>query len=146
MVSQRTPRGLIHHSDRGSQYLSIVYTERLAAEGGVTSVGSRGDSYDNALAESVIGLYKAELIFNRGPWRTVEDVELATLAWVHWWNTTRLHSAVGHVPPAEFERRWLEANRSGALSGSRSDANGAGGRKTPEESSPEQLVLGPLVN
>ncbi len=95
--------GLVHHSDQGVQYLSIVYTERLAAEGAVTSVGSRGDSYDNALAESVIGLYKSELIFNRGPWRTVEDVELATLAWVHWWNMTRLHSALGDVPPDEFE-------------------------------------------
>ena len=95
--------GLVHHSDQGVQYLSIVYTERLAAEGAVTSVGSRGDSYDNALAESVIGLYKTELIFNCGPWRTVEDVELATLAWVHWWNTTRLHSALGDVPPDEFE-------------------------------------------
>jgi putative transposase len=95
--------GLVHHSDRGVQYLSIVYTERLATEGGVTSVGSVGDSYDNALAESVIGLYKSELIYNRGPWRTVEDVELATLAWVHWWNTTRLHSAIGDVPPDEFE-------------------------------------------
>ena len=69
----------------------------------MTSVGSRGDSYDNALAESVIGLYKSELIHNRGPWRTVEDVELATLSWVHWWNTTRLHSAIGDVPPDEFE-------------------------------------------
>ncbi len=138
--------GLIHHSDRGSQYLSIVYTERLAAEGGVTSVGSRGDSYDNALAESVIGLYKSELISNRGPWRTVEDVELATLAWVYWWNTTRLHSAVGHVPPAEFERRWLEGNRNGVLSGSRSDAAQVGDRNTPEESSPQQLVFGPVVN
>ncbi len=95
--------GLVHHSDRGSQYLSIVYTERLAEERAVTSVGSRGDSYDNALAESVIGLYKSELIFNRGPWRTVEDVELATLGWVHWWNTSRLHSAIGNVPPTEFE-------------------------------------------
>ena len=95
--------GLVHHSDRGCQYLAIVYTERLAAEQAVTSVGSRGDSYDNALAESVIGLYKSELIFNRGPWRTVEDVELATLGWVYWWNTSRLHSAIGNVPPAEFE-------------------------------------------
>lgn len=67
------------------------------------SVGSVGDSYDNALAESVIGLYKSELIYNRGPWRTVDSVELATLAWVHWWNTTRLHSAIGDVPPVEFE-------------------------------------------
>jgi putative transposase len=69
----------------------------------VTSVGSRGDSYDNALAETIIGLYKAELITMQGPWRTIEDVELATLGWVHWWNTARLHSAIGNVPPAEFE-------------------------------------------
>ena len=95
--------GLIHHSDRGVQYLSIRYTERLAAEGAVTSVGSRGDSYDNAMAESIIGLYKCELITMRGPWRTVDDVELATLSWVHWWNSTRLHSAIGDVPPDEFE-------------------------------------------
>jgi putative transposase len=95
--------GLIHHSDRGVQYLSIRYTERLAAEGAITSVGSRGDSYDNAMAESIIGLYKSELITMRGPWRTVDDVELATLSWVHWWNTTRLHSAIGHIPPDEFE-------------------------------------------
>lgn len=95
--------GLVHHSDRGVQYLSIRYTERLAAEGAVTSVGSRGDSYDNAMAESTIGLYKSELVTMRGPWRTVEDVELATLGWVHWWNTTRLHSAIGDIPPAEFE-------------------------------------------
>jgi putative transposase len=95
--------GLVHHSDRGVQYLSIRYTERLAAEGAVTSVGSRGDSYDNAMAESIIGLYKSELITMRGPWRIVDDVELATLSWVHRWNTTRLHSAIGHVPPDEFE-------------------------------------------
>ena len=95
--------GLVHHSDRGVQYLSIVYTERLAETGAVTSVGSRGDSYDNALAESVIGLYKAELITMRGPWRTIEDVELSTLGWVHWFNTQRLHSAIGNIPPAEYE-------------------------------------------
>jgi putative transposase len=95
--------GLVHHSDRGVQYLSIVYTERLAEAGAVTSVGSRGDSYDNALAETLIGLFKAELITMQGPWRTVEDVELATLGWVHWWNTVRLHSAIGNIPPAEFE-------------------------------------------
>ena len=99
----QTLEGLVHHSDRGVQYLSIRYTERLAAEGAVTSVGSRGDSYDNAMAESIIGLYKSELITMRGPWRTVDDVELATLCWVHWWNTTRLHSAIGHLPPDEFE-------------------------------------------
>jgi putative transposase len=95
--------GLVHHSDRGVQYLSIRYTQRLAAEGAVTSVGSRGDSYDNAMAESTIGLYKSELITMRGPWRTVDDVELATLGWVHWWNTSRLHSAIGDMPPADFE-------------------------------------------
>ncbi len=94
---------MLRRPPESAQYLAIVYTERLAEEGAVTSVGSPGDSYDNALAESVIGLYKSELIFNRGPWRTVEDVELATLAWVHWWNTARLHSAIGNVPPAEFE-------------------------------------------
>ena len=98
-----TLEGLVHHSDRGVQYLSIRYTERLAAEGAVTSVGSRGDSYDNAMAESIIGLYKSELITSSGPWRSVDDVELATLSWVHWWNTTRLHSAIGHIPPDEFE-------------------------------------------
>ena len=86
-----------------AQYLSIRYTERLAVEGAVTSVGSRGDSYDNAMAESIIGLYKSELITMRGPWRSVDDVELATLSWVHWWNTTRLHSAIGNAPPDEFE-------------------------------------------
>jgi putative transposase len=100
---QHSLAGLVHHSDRGVQYLSIRYTERLAAEGAVTSVGSRGDSYDNAMAESIIGLYKSELITMRGPWRTVDDVELATLSWVHWWNTARLHSAISHLPPDEFE-------------------------------------------
>ena len=98
--------GLVHHSDRGVQYLSIRYTERLARAGVVNSVGSKGDSFDNALAETVNGLYKAELIHRRGPWRTVEDVELATSAWVHWWNTSRLHGACGHVPPAEYEAAY----------------------------------------
>src|SRR5664280_2906512 len=95
--------GLVHHSDRGVQYLSIRYTERLADEGAVTSVGSKGDSYDNALAETVNGLYKTELIRAQGPWRTVDQVELATAAWVAWWNDQRLHSACGDIPPAEFE-------------------------------------------
>jgi putative transposase len=95
--------GLIHHSDRGVQYLAIRYTERLAEAGAVCSVGSRGDSYDNALAEAVNGLYKAEVIRKRGPWRSLEQVELATAEWVDWWNHTRLHSAIGDVPPAEFE-------------------------------------------
>jgi len=94
---------LVHHSDRGVQYLSIRYTERLAEVDAVASVGSKGDSYDNALAESVNGLYKAELINRQGPWQTTEQVEAATAAWVHWWNRERLHTACGDVPPAEFE-------------------------------------------
>ncbi len=98
--------GLVHHSDRGVQYLAIRYTERLADEGAVTSVGSRGDSYDNALAESVNGLYKTELIRARGPWRMADQVELATAAWVAWWNADRLHSACGDIPPAEFETAY----------------------------------------
>jgi putative transposase len=88
-----------------------VYTERLAEVGAFTSVGSRGDSYDNAMAETVIGLYKSELITAQGPWRCADDVELATLAWVHWWNTARLHSAIGHVPPAEFEANYYRDKR-----------------------------------
>jgi transposase InsO family protein len=95
--------GLVHHSDRGSQYLAIRYTERLAEAGAVTSVGSRGDSYDNALAETIIGLYKTELIRRRGPWRGIDDVEYATLEWVDWFNQRRLLEPIGHVPPAEFE-------------------------------------------
>ena len=95
--------GLVHHSDRGVQYLSIRYTERLAEAGVVTSVGSRGDSYDNAMAESVNGLYKTELVRKRGPWRGLEDLELATLEWVDWYNHRRISSVIGYVPPAEFE-------------------------------------------
>jgi putative transposase len=95
--------GLVHHSDRGSQYLAIRYTERLAEAGAVTSVGSRGDSYDNALAETIIGLYKTELIRRRGPWKGMDDVEYATLEWVDWFNHRRLLEPIGHVPPAEFE-------------------------------------------
>lgn len=86
-----------------AQYLSIRYTDRLADAGAVTSVGSKGDSYDNALAEAVNGLFKAELIRRRGPWRSVDDVELATLDWVDWWNNRRLHSACDYLPPAEYE-------------------------------------------
>jgi putative transposase len=97
--------GLVHHSDRGVQYLSIRYTERLAEAGIATSVGSRGDSYDNALAETMNGLYKAELVYRRGPWRGCEDLELATLEWVDWFNNRRLFGALGYVPPAEYERR-----------------------------------------
>jgi putative transposase len=105
---------LVQHSDRGVQYLSVRYTQRLADEGAVTSVGSKGDSYDNALAEAVNSLYKAELIGPRGPWRTAEQVELATLAWVQWWNQRRLHGALDHIPPAEHEAlyyRQLEQSK-----------------------------------
>jgi putative transposase len=102
----RALAGLIHHSDRGGQYLAIRYTERLADAGVVNSVGSKGDSFDNALAETVNGLYKAELIDRQGAWRSVEDVEAATARWVHWWNTDRLHSACGDVPPAEYEAAY----------------------------------------
>jgi putative transposase len=105
---------LVHHSDRGVQYLAIRYTQRLADEGAVASVGSRGDSYDNALAEAVNSLYKAELIGRHGPWRTAEQVELATLAWVTWWNQRRLHGALDHLPPAEHEAlyyRQLEQSK-----------------------------------
>jgi len=98
--------GLVHHSDRGVQYLAVRYTERLADEGAVTSVGSKGDSFDNALAETVNGLYKTELIRAQGPWRTADQVELATAAWVAWWNEQRLHSACGDMPPAEFEAAY----------------------------------------
>jgi len=98
---------LVHHSDRGSQYLAIRYTERLAEAEAVSSVGSKGDSYDDALAETVNGLYKTELIRrHQGPWRSADEVELATAAWVHWWNTERLHEACGYLPPAEFEAAY----------------------------------------
>jgi putative transposase len=108
----QTLAGLVHHSDRGVQYLAIRYTERLGEIGAVRSVGSRGDSYDNALAESVHGLYKTELIHRRGPWRSLDQVELATAEWVDWYNWRRLHGALDDIPPAEFEalyRRRLEA-------------------------------------
>ena len=98
--------GLIHHSDRGVQYLSIRYTERLAEAGIEPSVGSVGDSYDNALAESVIGLFKTEVIRRQGPWRGLEDVEFATLTWVDWFNNRRLLEPIGDIPPREFEEMW----------------------------------------
>ena len=108
--SRRTQEvtGLIHHSDRGSQYLAIRYTERLAQAGAVPSVGSRGDSYDNALAESFNGLYKAELIRHDGPGRGLEDVEYATLEYVHWFNHRRLHGELGLITPAEFEATFVQ--------------------------------------
>jgi putative transposase len=97
---------LVHHSDRGVQYLSIRYTERLAAAGIELSVGSTGDSYDNALAETVIGLFKTEEIYRRGPWKGLEDVEFATLEWVAWYNGHRPLEPLGYVPPAEFEQAY----------------------------------------
>ena len=95
--------GLVHHSDRGVQYLSIRSTERLAENRVVASVGSRGDSFDNALAETIIGLYKTELVRNRGPWKGLDDLELATLEWVDWFNHRRLFHELGRIPPAEHE-------------------------------------------
>jgi transposase InsO family protein len=99
---------LVHHSDRGSQYVSIRYTERLAEAGIEPSVGSRGDSYDNALAETINGLYKTELIHRRAPWKTRESVELATLEWVHWFNHIRLLEPIGYIPPAEAEANYWQ--------------------------------------
>jgi putative transposase len=98
--------GLVHHSDRGSQYVSIRYSERLAEAGIEPSVGSVGDSYDNALAETINGLYKAEVIHRRGPWRSFEAVEFATLTWVDWFNNRRLLEPIGNIPPAEAEQRY----------------------------------------
>ncbi len=97
---------LVHHSDRGVQYLSIRYTERLAEAGVEPSVGSVGDSYDNALAESVIGLYKTEIIRREGPWRNLEAVELTTLRWVDWFNNRRLLEPIGNIPPVEYEQEY----------------------------------------
>jgi putative transposase len=102
--------GLIHHTDAGAQYTSIALTERLAAAGATPSVGTVGDAYDNALAESVIGLYKTELIKPRGPWRTAEQVELATLEYVDWFNHRRLYESCGDVPPAELEEAYYSHN------------------------------------
>lgn len=107
--------GLVHHSDRGVQYLSIRYTERLQEVGVEPSVGSTGDSYDNAMAESIIGLYKTEVIHARGPWRSLDAVEYATLEWVDWFNNPRLLEPIGHVPPAEFEREYYRLNVGQAL-------------------------------
>ena len=106
---------LIHHSDRGSQYVSIRYSERLAEAGIEPSVGSKGDSYDNALAETINGLYKAELIHRRGPWKTKESVELATLEWVSWFNHHRLLGPIGYIPPAEAEENYYRQLASQAV-------------------------------
>ena len=107
--SRSNVQGVIHHSDRGSQYLSIKYSERLAEAGAEPSVGSRGDSYDNALAETIIGLYKTEVVHRRGPWRNLDALEYATLEWVDWFNHRRLLEPIGNVPPAELEVTYYQS-------------------------------------
>lgn len=107
--------GVVHHSDRGSQYLSIRYSERLAEAGAQPSVGSVGDSYDNALAETIIGLFKAEVIHHRGPWRNLDAVEYATLEWVDWFNERRLLEPIGNIPPAELEAKYHQSQSTGQL-------------------------------
>lgn len=106
------PKGVTHHSDHGSQYLSIRYTDRLAEAGFRASVGSVGDSYDNALAETINGLYKAEVIHKDGPWRSLDEVEQATLTWVDWFNHRRLLRPIGDIPPAEFEMLYYQQTES----------------------------------
>ncbi len=106
--SRNGTEGLVHHSDRGSQYLSIRYTDRLAQANIDASVGSVGDSYDNALAETINGLYKTEVIRRRGPWKNIEAVEYATLEWVDWFNNRRLLEPIGNVPPVEYEMMYYE--------------------------------------
>jgi len=106
---------LVHHSDQGVQYLSIRYTERLAEAGIEPSVGSRGDAYDNAMAESVIGLYKTELILRKGPWKNSEDVEFKTLEWVDWFNNRRLLEPIGYVPPVEYEAMYYQQQMAPAM-------------------------------
>ncbi len=106
---------LVHHSDRGTQYLSIRYTDRLKEAGIEPSVGTVGDSYDNAMAESIIGLYKTELIWKKGPWRNLEAVEFETLEWVDWFNRQRLLEPIGYVPPAEFEEAYYQSQQAPAM-------------------------------
>jgi putative transposase len=103
-------KGLIHHSDAGSQYTSFRFTAHLLAEGIDASIGTVGDALDNALMESTIGLYKTELVKRRGPWRTLAEVEVATAEWVQWYNTRRLHSAIGYLPPTEYEAAYYAAH------------------------------------
>jgi transposase InsO family protein len=122
---------LVHHSDRGTQYLSMRYTDRLADAGIEPSVGSRGDSYDNALAESIIGLFKAEVIQRKGPWRHLEAVEFATLTWVDWFNTRRLLGPIGYVPPAECEAQYYEQLSGRATIAQPADAGALGGTFGP---------------
>ena len=105
---------MVHHSDRGSQYLAIRYTQRLAEIGAEPSVGSVGDSYDNALAETIIGLFKTEVIHPRGPWKSVDEVEYATLEWVDWFNHRRLLQPIGDIPPAELEHSYYQQQQESA--------------------------------
>ena len=107
LPASRGRQGLVHHSDRGSQYVSLAYSDALITAGVSASVGTVGDSYDNALAETINGLFKAEVIHRRGPWRSFEAVEFATLEWVDWFNTRRLLEPIGNVPPAEAEARYF---------------------------------------
>ena len=109
--ARREATGVVHHSDRGTQYTSIRYTERLAAAGVERSIGSVGDSFDNALAETINGLYKTEVIRRRGPWRNIDAVEYATLEWVDWFNNRRLLEPIGYVPPAEYEEAWYRSQQ-----------------------------------
>lgn len=109
------PSGVVHHSDRGTQYTSIRYTQRLAEAGVERSVGSVGDSYDNALAGTINGLYKTEVIRRQGPWRNIQAVEFATLRWVDWFNNRRLLEPLGYVPPAEYEEAWYRSQESRAM-------------------------------
>ena len=102
--------GVTHHSDAGRQYTALRYADRLAEVGAIASIGSVGDSYDNALAESAIGLYKTECVKIDGPFRTVDELELATLSWVHWFNENRLHSSIGNLPPLEYEAAYYRQN------------------------------------
>ena len=115
LYSRTGTKGLVHHSDRGCQYLSIRYTERLAEAGIESSVGSVGDSYDNALAETINGLFKAEVIWPRGPWKNLEAVEYATLEWVDWFNNRRLLEPIGDIPPAELEQAYYDQLESQAV-------------------------------
>jgi putative transposase len=115
LCSRTGTQGLVHHSDRGCQYLSIRYTERLAEAGVDASVGSVGDSYDNALAETINGLYKTEVIRRRGPWRNIDVVEYATLEWVDWFNHRRLLEPIGDIPPAELEQAYYRQLEESAM-------------------------------
>ena len=114
LYARPNDQSLIHHSDRGVQYLSIRYTERLAEAGIESSVGSVGDSYDNAMAETIIGLFKTEVIHRLGPWRGLDQVEMETLVWVDWFNNRRLLEPIGNIPPAEYEELYYRSQEGSA--------------------------------